>query len=289
MGNSDYSVRLRTADGEWQSLFSYNVKVDMHEVRNASMVMFDCSGEVEMEVQYHLGRVRNAIVRPLSYGIKCEIKEQVITFKIDQPRLLSLEVNGGRFNNLHIFANPLSDDPVPVEPEGEETMVLKPGMHRVRELSNSLEHMSRPRIIFGPGILENLHFADIDILEHHEPQPDYWGCVAINAGDNNTVRNVTYEHIRIEDFELGELFNLRVLINEKYNPAPGKRIENIHFKNIHYNGTCNNPSHIEGYDESRTVSDITFENVTVNGEKFALNHDYVVLGNHVHGVKLINH
>ncbi|WP_339277687.1 glycosyl hydrolase family 28 protein [Paenibacillus sp. FSL W8-0426] len=462
VGNSDYSVRLRTADGEWQSLFSYNVKVDMHDVRNASMVMFDCSGEVEMEVHYHVGRVRNAVVRPLSYGIKCDIKEQVITFKIDQPRLLSLEVNGGKFNNLHIFANPLSDDPVPVESEGEETMVLKPGMHQVRELNKALKNMSSPRIIFGPGIhrldesrleipshttvcvaggaviygglicnhvqdvtikgrgilymsdfekttyyrgvevkyssrihiegitvidpphytvllgqsdnirirnlktfstrgwcdgidmmacqnvlieggflrtsddciavyasrgefqgntqdvtvkgstlwadvahpinigthgnydsegdhIENLHFADIDILEHHEPQPDYWGCLAINAGDNNTVRNVTYEDIRIEDFELGELFNLRVLKNEKYNPAPGKRIENIHFKNIHYSGTCNNPSHIEGYDESRTVSYITFENVTVNGEKFALNHDYVVLGNHVHGVKLINH
>ncbi|MCZ4151100.1 hypothetical protein BZG21_42705, partial [Escherichia coli] len=88
VGNSDYSVRLRTADGEWKSLFSYNVKVDMHDVRNASMVMFDCSGEVEIEVQYHLGRVRNAIVRPLSYGIKCDITKQVITFKIDQPRLL---------------------------------------------------------------------------------------------------------------------------------------------------------------------------------------------------------
>lgn len=136
-------------------------------------------------------------------------------------------------------------------------------------------------------MIENIRFTELDILEHHEPQPDYWGCLAINAGDNNTVRNVAYEDIRIESFELGELFNLRVLQNEKYNPAPGKRIEQITFRNIHFNGTCMNPSHIEGYDDARVVQDVTFENVTVNGSAFQLEEPYVIIGKHAQGIKVL--
>lgn len=39
-------------------------------------------------------------------------------------------------------------------------------------------------------VLENICFTDIDILEHDEDDPDYQGCMAINVGDHNLVRNV---------------------------------------------------------------------------------------------------
>ncbi|XEC97477.1 hypothetical protein AB6A23_13505 [Paenibacillus tarimensis] len=44
---------------------------------------------------------------------------------------------------------------------------------------------------------ENVLFENNDVPEHHEPQPDYWGCMSINAGDNNTVRIATYRNIRV--------------------------------------------------------------------------------------------
>jgi polygalacturonase len=91
-------------------------------------------------------------------------------------------------------------------------------------------------------ILENLLFDNIDILEHHEPQEGYWGCMAINVGDKNTVRNVTFRNIRIEQFELGRLIDIRIYQNPKYNPCPGSRVENIRFENITFTGTCDNPS-----------------------------------------------
>ncbi|MDQ0901141.1 hypothetical protein [Paenibacillus sp. V4I7] len=69
-------------------------------------------------------------------------------------------------------------------------------------------------------ILENLLFDNIDILEHHEPQDGYWGCMAINVGDKNTVRNVTFRNIRVEQFEMGRLIDIRVFHNKKYNPTP---------------------------------------------------------------------
>ncbi|MGM0881461.1 MAG: glycosyl hydrolase family 28 protein [Bacillota bacterium] len=116
-------------------------------------------------------------------------------------------------------------------------------------------------------VIENVLFENIDVLEHHEPQPDYRGCMSINCGDNNTVRNVTYRNIRVEPFELGQLFDIRVLFNPKYNPVPGKRIENIRFENITCDGGCGNPSRIGGYDADRTARHIVFKNVTINGKR----------------------
>jgi hypothetical protein len=117
------------------------------------------------------------------------------------------------------------------------------------------------------NLIENITYENIDILEHHEPQMNYLGCMTINAGDKNHVRNVTYHNIRVEQFEHGRLFDLRVFMNEKYNPAPGKKIENIYFKNITYNGTGEHPSQIFGYDAERIVENIIVENLMINGRQ----------------------
>ncbi|WP_379141082.1 glycosyl hydrolase family 28 protein [Paenibacillus sp. sgz500992] len=458
-GNPDFSVKVRRPQGEWQPLFCHNVKVDMHEVRNASMVSFDCSGPVELEIVKNDGIVKEAVVRPLSADINCECEGNVMLLRLDGPRQLSLEADGERFHNLHIFANPM-DENIPAI-AGPEVLTLEPGTHvtaEIQEILASLPAAEKPKVVyFAPGIhrldparlevpsntliyvaggaviyggficshvhdvqirgrgvlymsdfekttyyrgveisysrnisiegitvidpphytvllgqseridirniktfstrgwsdgidmmacsdvkidsvflrtsddciaiyasrgdyqgdtrrvavtrsilwadvahpanigthgnhegngdvIEDILFHDIDILEHHEPQPDYWGCLAINAGDNNTVQNVTYEDIRIEPFELGELFNVRVLQNLKYNPAPGKIIRNILFRNICYSGSCTNPSHIAGYDEARRVENVRFENVTINGRLLDLSQD-VVIGAYVSKVK----
>ena len=114
--------------------------------------------------------------------------------------------------------------------------------------------------------IEDIRFANIDILEHHEPQPNYWGAMAINAGDNNTIRNVTYDGIRVEAFEQGQLVDIRVMFNKDYNPAPGKAVENIVFRNVRYDGDNVNPNRIYGFDEERRVTSITFEGLFINGK-----------------------
>ena len=118
----------------------------------------------------------------------------------------------------------------------------------------------------NPEVLENLNYINIDILDHKEKQLDYQGCLAINAGDNNLIRNVRFENIRIEDFRQGQLVNLRIFFNEKYCTAPGRGIENILFKDISYTGENAEVSMIIGYDKERKVKNIRFENLTINGE-----------------------
>jgi hypothetical protein len=117
-----------------------------------------------------------------------------------------------------------------------------------------------------PEVLENLNYINIDILDHSEKQLDYQGCLAINAGDNNLVRDVRFENIRIEDFRQGQLVNLRVFFNPKYCTAPGRGIENVLFKDISYTGNNAEISIIAGYDGERKVKNIRFENLCVNGK-----------------------
>lgn len=456
--NTDFSVRVGTGDGEWQQLFTYLVKVDMHQVREASMVQFDFTGKVQVEVTCHRMQVQDVLIRPLSFGIKYAVEGNVITFELDQPRKFSLEVNGDRFHNLHIFAQ--TPDLHAPDTESSTVAIIEPGIHRTEELLKKLtdrvdtlyflpgmhhieqvalsipskkhvylaggavvvgsmvcdrvEHVSirgrgiiylsdfgrftafrgvrlmhaehividgitvvdpphysiyigqskHVRIsdfkafstrgwsdgidmmastdieisdifmrnsddciaIYGHrwdyygdtrnitvkdavlwadvahptmigahgdyhgdgGIIENIVFDNIDILEQHEPQQDYRGCMAINAGDKNTVRHVHYENIRVEPFELGRLFDIRVMWNKKYNPSPGKRIEHITFKNITYRGEGEDTSYIEGYDAERFVSDVTFEEIYMNGKKIENAADgHIHIGDHTEGIRFL--
>ncbi len=117
----------------------------------------------------------------------------------------------------------------------------------------------------NPDTLEDLKFLNIDILDQREPQLDYQGCMALNAGDSNLIRNVRFENIRVEDFREGQLVNLRVFFNKTYNTSPGRGIEDVLFKDVTYNGTRANPSIIAGYDDGREIKNIVFENLKING------------------------
>ncbi|MFA5046248.1 MAG: glycosyl hydrolase family 28 protein [Paludibacter sp.] len=119
------------------------------------------------------------------------------------------------------------------------------------------------------GMLENMTFRNIDILNQDEQQIDYQGCMAINVSDENLARNIRFEDIRVEDFEMGQLFNLRVTYNKKYASAPGRGIKNIYFKDITYNGKNANISIIEGYSKDRSIDNIVFENLIINGKEIS--------------------
>lgn len=441
--NDDFTVRVRCVGGEWKNIPAYNVKVDMHNVRDASMVHFDFSGTVELEIVKNSDAVESVAIRPLSYGIDFRQEGNKIILKLDRPRKFSLEVNGDRFHNLHVFAC-APEENVPL-PDAPEVLFLKPGTYHSQEILRYITTVNpvtgkTPDIIyFAPGmhfiedyiayipsgktvyiaggaavvgsihcynvqdvtirgrgviylteiernrylgglrlsyskniriegimvinpsvfsivvgetsqvyikdfksfsctgwsdgidficgsdsvvedvflrnsddcitvygnlqkfsggsrnitvrnailwadvahpiligthgdakkdgdILEDLCFEDIDILNHHEPQENYQGCMSINVGDRNTARNIRFENIRVEQFELGRLLDVRVFFNPDYNPAPGKKIENIYFKNITYTGRGELPSRIMGYDGERIVDGITIENLVINGK-----------------------
>lgn len=413
---SDFTVKVRQPGGEWQAIATYPVKVDevkeaQHHVELASMSYFDFDGEVEVSVTVNKEEIETARIRPLSYGITPQVSRNTLTFKLNTPRNLSIEVNGDIFHNLHLFANPI-DRNNPLKPgmnpkklkRNRNLIYFGPGIHQLpgdtldvpagktvyiaggaivrgcirAKNTESVNILGRgevhpegrgagvsiinsqnirvegvittqcptggsdsvtirnvkaissygwgdgmnvfasnnvlfdgvfcrnsddcttvyaTRMGFSGGcknitmqnstlwadvahpifiglhgdaesqeVMENLNYINIDILDHKEKQVDYQGCMAINVGDNNLVRNVRFENIRIEDFRQGQLVNLRIFFNKKYCAAPGRGIENVLFKDITYNGENAELSIIAGYNEERKVKNIRFENLCINGE-----------------------
>lgn len=115
-------------------------------------------------------------------------------------------------------------------------------------------------------VIDNVLYDGIEILEHAENQIDYQGCIGINNGDNITVKNVTFQNFNIDNIRRGMLFNIRVCYNKKYCSASGRGIQDITLRNIAYSGSAPNMGIIAGYDQSRMVKNVRFENLTINGK-----------------------
>lgn len=120
-----------------------------------------------------------------------------------------------------------------------------------------------------PETLSEIHISNIDILDHNEGQMWYQGCIAINAGDANHVQGVLVEDVRVEKITKGQLVNLRVMQNGRWTTAPGSSIRDVTFRNLELdleNSKIVNPSQILGFNSTRNIQNVTFENLKVGGE-----------------------
>ena len=173
--NDDYTVCVRVPGGEWQDLFEYNVQVDMDNVQDASMVQFDMGSPVEVMVKKNNGTIYDVAIRPLAKGIKHTVNRNVITFTLDKPQYLSIEFNGDRLHNLHLFANPLETETYTEASEG--IMYFGPGVHRPKDLpNNQIWVPSNTTVYLAPGAVlkakllvdkaENVRIIGRGILDH---------------------------------------------------------------------------------------------------------------------------
>ena len=133
--------------------------------------------------------------------------------------------------------------------------------------------------------VENVTVRNVDILEHDEDDPLYQGCMTIDCGDKNLVRNILFDNIRVESIQEGRLFHVNVRFNPKYYKQPGRGIEDIIFRNITYNGVGENPSLLKGLDENRRIKNVTFDNVIINGVKMK-NINGFITNEFVEGIKV---
>jgi hypothetical protein len=122
-----------------------------------------------------------------------------------------------------------------------------------------------------PEVLENITISNVDILDHREPQLNYQGCIALNPGDSNLIRNVRIQDVRIEDFRWGQIIHMRVAYNKTYNTSAGRGIEQVFVKNLSYEGDNAGLGIMLGYDAEHAIKDIVFQNFTINGKLIADN------------------
>ncbi len=173
--NDDYTVRVRMPGGEWKDLFEYNVQVDMDKVQDASMVQFDMGSPVEVMVKNNNGTIRQVDIRPQSKSIRYEQHQNTIIFTLNQPQYLSIEFNGDRLHNLHLFANPPETETYAKEKKG--VMYFGPGVHLPEDLPNNQIRVPSNTIVYlAPGAVvkakllvdkaENVRIIGRGILDH---------------------------------------------------------------------------------------------------------------------------
>ena len=440
--NDDFTVRVRTPGGVWKDLYEYTVKVDQDTQQNASMVYFNFDGAVEVAVQKNNGTFAKVAVRPDSKGVKAVVKGDIAYFTLTRPENLSVEFDGDRLHNLHIFTHAIRKD-MPAQPAGLKPADIKqgkapdltapvvyfgPGIHRgdfrlrsnttvyidgsamlkdplvidgienvkvisdglfdsaaqtrirnaknilidgpifinqshgtmictgsqdveernIRTIgggkwSDGLGHFACERVTISDSfirtsddcitlynhrwdiwgntrdvvvtnstlwadvahavmiglhgntpstahpdaeLIERVRFSNIDILEHDEDDPDYEGAIGIMAGDDNLVRDVWFENIRVDRIEEGKLFNFHIAYTPRYNTSPGRGIENITLRNVSFSGNGSpSASVIHGYDQRRRIRNIVLDNVTVGGTRITGPQINVLeIGPHVDGV-----
>ncbi|WP_404477986.1 glycosyl hydrolase family 28 protein [Novosphingobium sp. BL-52-GroH] len=412
-----FTVRVREPGGPWRDLYEYRVMVDADNPQSASMATFGMDGPVEVAVQKNNADVRRVEVRPGSRGVAVRLEGGVAYFTLDRPANLSVEFDGDRLHNLHLFANPLYVAGAPTK--GRRLVTFAPGIHTPPDGQDSFRFESDTDVrlaggailkgqvdvsrahdvrITGPGILqggkegisvlfsqnveidgpivvnpkhytlfcgqssgltlrnlrtfsaggwtdgidsmscsdvhvdgaflrtsddsiaiyadrwdyhgdarnhvvenstlwadvahpiniglhgnketprtiEHLVFRNIDILGHDEDDRDYQGAMAITDGDNNLVRDVVFDDIRVDRIEEGMLFNFKVVFNQKYSLAPGRGIRDVTVRNVRLReGLVNRPV-IAGFDAGRTVRGVVLEGV--EGPDGAIGREGIDLG-----------
>lgn len=215
--NDDYTVKVRqTGEKEWIDLYEYNVKVDADTRSDASMVQFDFTGEVEVLIQKNNGEVHQVDIRPSSKGIRPTVDGNCVLFTLDRPQKLSIEFNGDRLHNLHLFANAIGTD-IP-DKNAPGVMYFEAGYHEPTDSiaknfpipSNTTVYLEGGAVLKGPLVCD--HVENVKILGTgmlHETS----NGITINYSKNILVDGIT-------------------VVNPRYNTTTVGQSENITIKNV---------------------------------------------------------
>lgn len=114
--------------------------------------------------------------------------------------------------------------------------------------------------------VSNIRFYNLDIIRSE----GYGAAFAIHAGDRATVRNITFENIRVEHYS-DFLIDFRVMRSRFNHDEERGQIRDVLLKDIYVNKTPDNWGYtlsvIGGWDDNHTVENITFENFYLSEEK----------------------
>lgn len=115
-------------------LFVYETPVNHSRVwsqepntSTAPMSYFDFEGKVKVEIE--AADVTSAVVRPLSLGIEPQVAGGKVSFWLDKPAQLTIELNDDYRRAIHLFANPLETD-TPAE-DDPNVLYFGPGVYDI--------------------------------------------------------------------------------------------------------------------------------------------------------------
>jgi hypothetical protein len=168
--NDDFTVRVRSSGADWVDLFEHDVIVDLDAPQHATMVQFDMDGPVEVEVRRNNGDVHSVVARPARAGVVPVLAGNVARFRLTRPAKLSIEFDGDRLHNLHLFAS--AAGAAPTVPAGRSVVRFAPGIHVPPDQPGAVfAFPSHTTVLLEPGAVLRGKIAldrvtDVQILGH---------------------------------------------------------------------------------------------------------------------------
>ena len=194
--SNDYEVYVRAEDEvDWKRVEVFRCDVDTRHVQRASYAEFDIGSSAVVKVVKHIdGAFRSVDIRPHSRSLKPEVvNDSVMLLRLTKPEYLSIEFDGERMHNLHLFANPLlterhiADEPKTINwvaPFSQDVFMqdarliyFGPGVHQPKDLpSEEIKIPSNCTVYLAPGAVvkarlivdraENVRIVGRGVLDH---------------------------------------------------------------------------------------------------------------------------
>ena len=144
-----YVAKVAPADRErrWKAMDDKARSADYFE--KASFCYFDMEGPVRVTVTCP-EQIRSVKVLPSSFKIAAQTKDKSLSFTLETPKPISIEVNDEWVGSLHLFANPAEKN----APKPGDTNVLYfgPGIHEVKHLvvtNNQIVYVAGGAVVRG--------------------------------------------------------------------------------------------------------------------------------------------
>ena len=157
---------------EDEELFVYDTRVNHNRIFSFSyskdkgqVVSFDFEGKVHMRVEINgATALTDVVVRPLSYEVEPKVSGNTVEFDLEYSANYTLEYNDGNVtdaadNALHIFANPIEENPITVDNVPENTIYIGPGVYSASAIpmkSNQTLYLAGGAYVYGQVRAENL-------------------------------------------------------------------------------------------------------------------------------------
>lgn len=153
-----------------QELFVYETLVNHSRVfsfaaprTTAAVAYFDFEGRVTVSISVP-DIVESAVVRPLARNINVDINENTITFELTQADNYVIEFNDDTDKAIHLFANPLEENPVDPNDLDDDVIYLGPGVHKADAIplsSNQTLYIAGGAVVYGQVRLEGVENVTI--------------------------------------------------------------------------------------------------------------------------------
>jgi len=130
------------------------------------------------------------------------------------------------------------------------------------------------------AFMRNVVFRNLDIIHFSMT------AFLLEPGEEMRLEDVRIEDIRVHGEGQRELVRLRPVVNQYMRKKVPGFVHDVHFKNIRLEGQRGEYLvELVGADESHGVRDVTFENVTILGEKLGRDSKRLRIGPHVQGAR----